>query len=147
MEIILKQPVKGLGDKDDIVTVRPGYARNYLIPQGYAILGTASNKKILAEIQRQQAKKREQLKQDAQDLAQRLEGLTLEIRTKAGETGKIFGAITALQVSAALKDKGIEVDRRQIEMPDNIKMLGEYQVVLNLHREVKPAVAIKVEAE
>jgi large subunit ribosomal protein L9 len=147
MEIILKQSVKGLGDKDDRVVVKPGYARNYLIPQGYAVLATPSNIKMMEETQRQQARKREQIKRDAQNLAERLEGLRLEIRTKAGETGKIFGAVTALQISAALREKGFEVDRRQIEIADDIKMLGSYHAILNLHKEVKPKVIIDVVAE
>ncbi len=146
MEIILKDDVKGLGYKDDIVVVRPGYGRNYLIPKGLGILATPSNKKILAENIRQAVHKAEKIKQAATALAAAIGELELVIEAKAGESGKIFGAVTANQVSDALKEKGFEVDRKRISFLEDIKMLGTYTAVLDLHREVKHNITIKVSA-
>ena len=144
MEIILKQSVKGLGDKHDIVTVKPGYARNYLIPQGLAIVASASNKKAVNEMLRQQARKIEKLLDDAKVLGTQLENTTLEIRTKAGESGKIFGAVTPIQIADALSEKGFEVDRRNITVPNDLKMLGEYTISVYLHKEVQPEIKVSV---
>src|SRR5690606_21902461 len=112
MEVILRDDVKGLGYKNDTVTVKPGYGRNYLIPQGLAVLADKSNKKIVAENIRQAAHKADKIKNDAQEIANSIGDLTLEIPAKVGETGKIFGSVTTLQISDALKAKGIEVDRK-----------------------------------
>lgn len=147
MDIILKQGVKGLGDKNDIVTVKPGYARNYLIPQGLAMVASASNRKAVAETERQQARKLAKAKEDAQQLGSQLEALSLEIRTKAGESGKIFGAVTPIQIADALKEKGFEVDRRNITLPNDLKMLGEYTVSVYLHKEVQPEIKLTVVEE
>lgn len=147
MEVILKEDIKGLGYKNDTVVVKPGYGRNYLIPQGFAIIGSASNKKMIAENIRQAAHKAEKIRQDAADIAAKMGDLTVEIKTKAGETGRIFGAITALQVSDALAAKGFEIDRKKISFATNIKELGEYPVALDLHKEVKHEVKISVVAE
>ena len=147
MEIILKQDIAGLGYKNDTVTVKPGYGRNYLIPQGMAIVASRSNKKMIAENIKQAAHKAEKIKKDAEDIAEKMTDLTLQLGTKAGENGKIFGAITTLQVADALKEKGFDVDRKKITFNTPIKELGDYMVTLDLHREVKPTVNIKVVAE
>ncbi|UXX78750.1 50S ribosomal protein L9 [Reichenbachiella carrageenanivorans] len=147
MEIILKEDIKGLGYKNDTVDVKPGYGRNYLIPQGFAIIASVSNRKMIAENIRQAAHKAEKLRQDAQDLANSIGEVVLEIKTKAGESGKIFGAITALQVSDALAVKGFEVDRKRISFEGQVKNVGEYKVSLDLHKEVQHDVTINVVAE
>ncbi|MCG8390720.1 MAG: 50S ribosomal protein L9 [Cytophagales bacterium] len=146
MEIILRQDIQGLGYKNDTVTVKPGYARNYLIPQGFAIVANASNQKKIAENIKQAAHKAEKLKKDAEEIANKMGELIIEIGTKAGDSGKIFGAVTTLQVSDALKTKGFEVDRKKIVLP-SIKQIGEYTATLDLHREVKHDITIKVIAE
>jgi len=147
MEVILKQDIKGLGYKNDIVDVKPGYGRNYLIPQGIAIFATESNKKMIAENIKQAAHKAEKIKKDAEELANKIGDITLELKTKAGESGKIFGAITPHQVSDALKDKGFEIDRKKISFSTNIKELGEYTAILDLHRDVHHEINIKVVAD
>lgn len=147
MELILKEDIKGLGFKNDLVNVKPGYGRNYLIPQGLALVATDSNKKVVAENVKQAAHKAERLKNDAVELAAKINGLALEIATKVGETGKIFGKITSLQVSDALKAKGIEVDRKKIAFKEDVKNVGDYTAHIDLHKEVKTTVAVKVVAE
>ena len=147
MEIILKQDIQGLGYKNDTVTVKPGYGRNYLIPKGMAIIANKSNKKMVAENIRQAAHKAAKIKQDAEALAQGIGDIVLEIGAKAGESGKIFGAITTLQISDALSNKGFQIDRRQISFDSEVKQIGEYTATLNLHREVKHQIHFKVIAE
>jgi len=147
MEVILKQDIQGLGYKDDIVNVKPGYGRNYLIPQGIAIFATDSNRKMVAENIKQAAHKAEKIKKDAEEVAKKIGDITLELKTKAGESGKIFGAITTVQVAEALKDKGFDVDRKKISFNTTIKELGEYTASLDLHREVQHEINIKVVAE
>ncbi|HEY4650812.1 MAG TPA: 50S ribosomal protein L9 [Pontibacter sp.] len=147
MEVILKDDVKGLGYKNDIVTVKAGYGLNYLIPQGFAVIADKSNKKIVAENIRQAAHKAEKIKADAQALADSIGDLTLEIPAKVGETGKIFGSVTTLQLSDALKAKGIEVDRKRISFDQDVKTAGEYTATINLHKEVKHTVKFNVIAE
>ncbi len=147
MEVILKQDIQGLGYKDDIVNVKPGYGRNYLIPQGIAIFATDANRKMVAENIKQAAHKAEKIKKDAEEVAKKIGDITLELKTKAGESGKIFGAITTVQVAEALKDKGFEVDRKKISFNTTIKELGEYTASLDLHREVQHEINIKVVAE
>jgi len=146
MEVILKEDIKGLGYKNDTVVVKPGYGRNFLIPQGFAIIGSVSNKKMITENIRQASHKAEKVRQDAQDIADKLGDMVVEIRTKAGESGKIFGAITALQVSDALAAKGFEIDRKKISF-ESIKNLGEYTAKIDLHKEVKHEVKLSVVAE
>ncbi len=147
MEVILKQDVTGLGYKNDTVKVKPGYGRNYLIPNGVAIIANDSNKKVVAENIRQAAHKAAKLKQDAEALAAKIGELTIEIGTKAGETGKIFGAVTALQVADALKAKGFDVDRKKVSFKEQPKELGTYPALLDLHKEVKHTINVKVIAE
>lgn len=147
MEVILKQDIKKLGEKDDIVTVKPGYGRNYLIPQGFAILATESAKKVLAENIRQVQFKQEKIKLDAEALAAKLENVKLTIGAKAGDTGKIFGSVNSIQIADALKKEGYDVDRRRITFEEEPKVLGEYIANLNLHKEVKVQIPFEVIAE
>lgn len=149
MDIILTQDVKNLGYKNDIITVKSGYARNYLIPQGFAILATESARKVLAENLRQQAYKLEKIKKDAEGVAAVLEGLTLRIPTKAGETGKIYGSVNNVQIANAIKEaKGIEIDRKQIMLDENtIKEVGKHNVKIRLHKDVMVEIELEVFAE
>lgn len=147
MEIILKEDIKGLGYKNDTVKVKAGYGRNYLIPQGMAILASTSNKKMIAENIKQAAHKAEKLKNDAQALADSIGDLVLEIATKAGESGKIFGAITTLQVADALAVKGFEIDRKKISFDTQIKNIGEFKATLDLHKEVDHEITLNVVPE
>lgn len=147
MEVILKEDIKGLGYKNDLVKVKPGHGRNYLIPRGLAIIASDSNKKVLAENIKQAAHKAEKLKKDAQALAEKIGSVVLDIAAKVGESGKIFGAVTSLQISDALKDKGFAVDRKKISFKGEVKEVGEYIAVLDLHKEVKHEVKFKVRGE
>lgn len=147
MEVILKDDIKGLGFKQDVVKVKPGYGRNYLIPKGIAIIANAQNRKMRDEEVRQAAFKQEQIKNKAQDIANGVEKLTLKLKAKVGESGRIFGAITTLQVSDALKQKGYDVDRKKISFPVQIKEVGDYTAEMDLHREVKANVKITVVPE
>ena len=147
MEVILTQDVKNLGEKDDIVSVKPGFGRNYLIPQGHATLATESARKVLAENIKQAQFKQEKIKKDADAVAAKLEGVTLSIGAKAGESGKIFGAVNTIQVADALKKLGFDVDRRRITFETDVKFVGDYIANLNLHKEVKVKVPFSVVAE
>lgn len=144
MEVILKQDMPGLGYKYDTVKVKAGYGRNFLIPRGFAILANTSNRKMIDENIRQASHKAEKLKNDATALAEQIEGLTLEIGAKAGESGKIFGAVTTLQLSDALTEKGFTVDRRRISFKSEVKTVGEFEAEAELHKEVKATVKFKV---
>jgi large subunit ribosomal protein L9 len=147
MELILKQDVTGVGYKNDIVKVKAGYGNNYLIPNGYALIANKANKRLVEENVRQAAHKAAKVKQDAEALAARVGDLILEIGTKAGESGKIFGAITALQIADALKAKGLDIDRKKVHLKEVPKQLGTYNVTLDLHKEVKHEIQVKVVAE
>jgi len=147
MKIILKQDVRALGYKDDVIEVKNGYANNFLIPRGMAIVANQSNLKVLAENIKQAKFKQEKIKQDATQLAEKINGMTIEIGTKAGANGKIFGSITALQISQILKNKGYEVDRRRIVLDEDIKNIGTYGATINLHREVSVKISLNVVSE
>ena len=147
MEVILKDDVKGLGFKNDIVEVKPGYGRNYLIPQGIAIMADKTNKKIVAENIRQASHKAEKVKLDAQAVADQIGDQVFELPAKVGESGKIFGAVTTTQLSEALRAKGIEVDRKKISFDQEVKSAGEYTASVALHKEVKHSVRFHVVAE
>jgi large subunit ribosomal protein L9 len=147
MEVILKQDVHGLGYKNDTVKVKAGYGRNYLIPNGIAIIANNSNSRSVAENIRQAAHKAAKLKQDAEAMAQKIGDLTIEIGAKAGETGKIFGAVTPFQVADVLKAKGFDVDRKKVIFKEQPKEVGTYSVSIDLHKEVKHEIKIKVVAE
>lgn len=145
MEIILIKDVENLGYANDIVNVRPGYANNYLIPNGLARVATDSAKKVLAENLKQRAHKDAKILADAQALAEKLANLPLSFTVKA-EDGKIFGSVTSADVAEALAAKGIEVDRKNISV-EPIKTVGEYKATVKLHREVKAEVSLSVAAE
>lgn len=148
MEIILKKDVEKLGYKDDIVTVKNGYARNYLIPTGSAILATETARKILAENLKQRAHKEAKVKEEAADLLAKIEALELKVGAKAGEKGKIFGSVNNIQLAEALKEAGFEIDRKKIQLKDNaIKNLGEYEAIIDLHKEVKATLKFEVIGE
>jgi len=147
MEVILTQDINGLGYKNDTVNVKPGHGRNYLIPQGFAIIANNSNQKKIDENIRQAAHKAAKLKKDAEELAGKIGDLTLNIKTKAGESGKIFGAVTTLQIADALKEKGFDIDRKKIAISGDIKQLGEYKANIDLHKEVKKEISLVVEAD
>ena len=147
MEIILKQDIKNLGEKDDVVNVKPGFGRNYLIPKGFATMATESAKKVLAENLKQAAFKQDKIKKDADAIASKLEGVKLTIGAKAGESGKIFGSVNTIQIADALKKEGFDVDRRRITFETEPKFVGEYVANLNLHKEVKVKIPFEVVAE
>ncbi len=148
MEIILLQDVHKLGQKDDLVHVKDGYGRNYLIPRGYAIAATSSAKKMHAENQKQRAHKEEKIKAVAQDLASKMEGLSITVGAKTSTSGKIFGSVNTIQIAEALKEKGFEIDRKSISLPeDQIKEIGKYKAVIRLHREVKVEVDFEIVGE
>ena len=146
MEIILKEDVINLGYKNDIVKVKDGYGRNYLIPQGKAVIATESAKKVLAENERQRAHKLAKIKADAEAQAAKLNGVKVTISAKVNEDGTIFGGVGAAQVADALAAKGFEVDRKAI-VAETVKAVGEYTATINLHKEVKAEVAFEVVAE
>ncbi|MFT4032935.1 MAG: 50S ribosomal protein L9 [Siphonobacter sp.] len=147
MEVILKTDIAGLGYKNDLVTVKSGYGRNYLIPQGFAVMASETNKKVLAENIKQAAHKAEKLKKDAEDLANAIGDLTLEIPAKVGESGRIFGRVTNTQISDALRSKGFEVDRKKITLDSEVKSLGDFTATLDLHKEVKHKVKFVIVGE
>lgn len=149
MEIILKQEIEHVGSKDEIVTVKPGYARNYLIPQGYAIPATPANKKILAENLKQRAHKESKILADAQKTAESIQAMTIKLGAKAGENDKIFGSVNALQLAEAYTKAGFNIDRKQITLidADSIKTLGTYKAKVKLHKEVVAEVSFDVVAE
>ena len=147
MEIILKDDVKGLGYKNDIVTVKSGYGRNFLLPQGLAMLADKTNKKITAENVRQAAHKADKIKGDAQAIADQVGNMVLEIPAKVGESGKIFGRVTTLQLAEALKAKGVDIDRKRLSFDQEPASAGEYTATANLHKEVKHTINFRVVAE
>jgi large subunit ribosomal protein L9 len=149
MEIILKEDVPNLGFKDDLVNVKPGYGRNYLIPKGLAILALSSEKKKLAETIKQRAFKEEKVKKEAQSLANKLQDITVIIGAKAGTSGKIFGSVNSLQISEAIKKQfDIDLDRKKILIDgESVKEVGVYAAKINLHREVKFEIKFEVVAE
>jgi large subunit ribosomal protein L9 len=147
MELILKQDVQGLGYKNDIIKVKAGYGNNYLIPNGLALIASDSNKRLVNENVRQAAHKASKIKQDAEAIAAKVGELTIEIKTKAGESGKIFGAVTALQIADALKAKGFDIDRKKVILKESPKQIGTYNAVLDLHKEVKHEIKVSVVAE
>ena len=149
MEFILKQDIANLGYKNEIVTVKDGYARNYLIPNKMAIMATERNRKMLAEEIRQQAHKEEKIKSEALEKAKALEGLKLTIGAKAAATGKIFGSVNTIQIANAIKEaSNIEIDRKQIVInEDSVKELGTYKAKIKLHKEVQTEIEFEVVAE
>jgi large subunit ribosomal protein L9 len=148
MEVILKQDVINLGQTDDIVKVKPGYGRNFLIPQGYAILATASAKKIHAENLKQRVHKEEKIKNDAKEQAEKLKNISLVIGAKTSSSGKIFGSVNTIQIADALLQKGFEIDRKKITIKeDSVKEIGKYTAVVKLHRDVYIDIPFEVISE
>lgn len=146
MEIILKEDVQNLGFKNEIVTVKNGYGRNFLIPTGKAIVATESAKKSLAEELKQKAKKLEKIKNDAQVLADSLKDVVVEMTLKVSAAGAVYGSVTAANVAEELNKKGFAIDKKSIVLKD-IKALGEFKAVLKLHKEVTVEVPVNVAAE
>jgi len=148
MEIILKQDVKNLGYKDDVVNVKPGYGRNFLIPKGLAQMATVSTKKQLTETVKQRAFKEQKLKAAAEKIAASLKDMVVKVGAKAGETGKIFGSVTSVQLADAIKKLGYDVDRKHITMSeDGVKTLGAYTAQARLHKDVVATVNFEVVQE
>jgi large subunit ribosomal protein L9 len=149
MEVILKQDVPSLGYTNERVNVKPGYARNFLIPQGIAILATETNKKILAENLKQKAFKEDRVRNEAEELAAGLKNITVRIGAKAAESGKIFGSVNAIQIAQALKDQfKFDIDRKKIHVDgEHIKELGTYKARIILHKEVQLEINFEVFAE
>jgi large subunit ribosomal protein L9 len=148
MNVILKQDMPKLGHKDDIVAVKNGYARNYLIPKGFAINATAQNKKVHEEILRQRAHKEEQLKEAALELAGKLKKVSLSIGAKTSTKGKIFGSVNTIQIAEALIEKGFEVERKNISIKEDlIKEIGSYSATVKLHREVLVDIPFEIVSE
>ena len=148
MNVILKQDMPNLGHKDDIVTVKDGYARNYLIPKGYAINATTQNKKIHEEILRQRAHKEEQLKEAAMQQAEELKKVSLTIGAKTSTKGKIFGSVNTIQIAEALIEKGFDVERKNISIKDDlIKEIGSYSATVKLHKEVLVDIPFEIVSE
>jgi large subunit ribosomal protein L9 len=148
MEIILTQDVSNLGNKNDIVKVRNGYGRNFLIPQGMAVLATDSNKKVLTETLRQRAHKEEKIRTEAENLASKLRDIKLEVGAKVGESGKIFGSVNSIQIADALKKLGHDIDRKNIHLDsESVKQIGSYTAHVKLYKDIRVDVAFEVVAE
>jgi len=149
MEVILKQDVPNLGYTNEKVNVKPGYARNYLIPKGIAILATETNKKVLAEVLKQKAHKESRIKGSAEEMAKGLQNIMVKIGAKAAESGKIFGSVNNIQIAQALKDQfNFEIDRKKIHVEhEHIKELGTYKAKIVLHKDVQVEITFEVFAE
>jgi len=148
MEVILLQDVRKLGQKDDLVHVKDGYGRNYLIPRGFAIAATPSAKKMHSENLKQRAHKEEKIRAEAEEIATKMSDLKLVIGAKTSSSGKIFGSVNTIQIAEALREKGFEIDRKNISLPeDQIKEIGKYQASVKLHREVKINIDFEIVAE
>ena len=147
MKIILKEDITNLGYKDDVVEVKSGYGRNYLIPTGKAVIATESALKVLAENQRQRAHKLAKIKADAEALAESLKDVALTIGAKTSATGTIFGSVNNIQIAEALEKLGFNVDRKQIVIKETIKEVGNYKATLKLHKEVSVEVPFEVVSE
>ena len=148
MEVILKKNVDKLGYANEIVNVKPGYGRNFLIPQGYASLATASAKRAHEEMMKQKAHKENKLELEAQEIAAKLADVTVSIVTKAGENGKIFGSVNTVQLAEALRKEGFNIDRKSLKIKDEpIKEIGTFEAEANLFRGVKQAFKFEVVSE
>ena len=147
MQVILKEDVINLGYKDDVVTVKDGYGRNFLIPTGKAVIASESARKVLAENLKQRAHKLAKIKTDAEALAAKLNGLTLTMGAKTSATGTIFGSVNNIQIAEELAKKGFEIDRKTIVIKDSIKEVGTYKAIVKLHREVSAEITLEVVSE
>lgn len=148
MEVILKKNVDKLGYANEVVTVKPGYGRNFLIPQGYAILATASAKKAHDEVMRQKSHKESKMLAEAQEVAAKLADVSVSIATKAGENGKIFGSVNTVQLAEALRGAGFDIDRKSLKIKDEpIRELGSFEAEANLYKGVKQSFKFEVVSE
>jgi len=149
MEIILKKDVTNLGYAHDVVTVKDGFARNFLIPQGHAVMATESNRKINAENLRQKSFKAQKTRQEAELVAKSIENITVKIGAKAAETGKIYGSVNAIQIADALREQfKIDIDRKKIHVDgESIKETGSYTASIRLHKDIQVAINFEVIAE
>ena len=148
MEIILQQDIANLGYKNDIISVKDGYARNYLIPNGYAINATPGAKRQLTELLKQRAHKEEKIKNEAQELADKLNEVALTIGAKTSSKGKIFGSVNTIQIAEALQKEGFDIDRKRIVLKgDLIKEIGKYNAIIKLHKEVEVEIPFEIVAE
>ncbi|RTY34454.1 50S ribosomal protein L9 [Chlorobium phaeovibrioides] len=147
MKVILRKDVAALGDAGEVVAVKNGYANNFLIPQGMATRATEGTLRALETEKKQQAKKMELKRKSARDLAARIEQMALKVQAKAGESGKLFGTVTAADIAEVLKAQGIEIDRRKITMEAPVKTLGKYEAEVKLFSDVVVKVSFEVEAE
>lgn len=147
MEVILKQDMPGLGDRNDIIDVKPGYGRNYLLPKGLATLATDSAVKAHKEIMKQQAKKEVKIKDEAQQLATQLKTLDIKVKVKVSDKGKLFGAVNNATLAEVIKEQGIVLDRRRITLTEPVKAVGEYVANIKLHKEVVAEVTFNVVGE
>jgi large subunit ribosomal protein L9 len=148
MKIILIQDIQSLGYKDDIITVKDGYARNFLIPKGLAVNATTSAQKVHVEILKQRAHKEEKIKKEAQEIAEKLKNVTLTIGAKTSSKGKIFGSVNTIQLAEALKEKGFDIDRKHISIKEElIKEVGKYIAKVRFHKEVQVDVPFEIVAE
>ncbi|MBP2832088.1 50S ribosomal protein L9 [Aquimarina sp. U1-2] len=148
MELILKKDVENLGFADDVVEVKNGYGRNYLIPNGFAVLATPSTKKVLAETLKQRSFKEKKAIEDAQKIAKKLSNLDIKIAAKVGTGDKLFGSVSSADVSEAFAKEGVDIEKKFISVPGGtIKRLGQYEASVRLHREVVEAVAFEIVAQ
>jgi large subunit ribosomal protein L9 len=148
MEVILKQDIPNLGYKDDIIKVKNGYAVNYLIPKGLAVNATVSAKKAHAEIIKPRAHKEAKIRQEAEALSEKLKAISLSIGAKTSSKGKIFGSVNSIQISEALKEKGFDIDRKNITFKEDlIKEVGKYHAKIKLHKEVQVEIPFEIVAE
>ena len=147
MDVLLCEDVEKLGHRGEVVRVRAGYGRNLLLPQGLAINATSGNKKMIEEQRRVLAKREERERKSAQGVSENLNGLELRFERKVGEQGILFGSVTALDIAEALKERGYDVERRKVALKEPIKEVGDFDVVIKLHREVTPTVKVQVRKE
>ncbi|MCX7954359.1 MAG: 50S ribosomal protein L9 [Bacteroidales bacterium] len=149
MEVILKQDVAGLGHKNEIVKVKNGYAINYLIPKGLAIIATESAKKVLKETIKQQAHKEQRLREEAEEVVNKLSKMIINIPVKASSTGKIFGSVTTIQIAEALQKEGFNIDRKNITIleEDHIKQIGKYKAKAKIYKDIVAEITFEVIAE
>ena len=146
MKVILTENVEHLGHIGDIVKVAPGYARNYLLPRGFAVAATEKNAKALEHVNRQMAYKKDKVTEAAKLLVGKLEELTIALAHQAGVEGKLFGSVTNMEIAAFLKEKGLDIDRKKIVLAEPIKQVGEYSVTVKLHPEVTATLKVSVSA-
>lgn len=147
MEVVLKEDIENLGHMGDVVKVKDGYARNYLLPRGLVVLANKKNLKALEHEQRMIGQRRERLTKEAQGVGEKLAGVSLEFAAKVGEEGRLFGSVTTMDIEKALKEQGFEVERRRIVLDAPIKNVGDYEVPIRLRPEVMPSIKVKVVSE